>query len=548
MRPTHHLRRLLAAAGLAAAMATATPVMAQDGPRFGGTFVAAIAGEPGGLNPVLFQGAEPQIAAAPMFDPLIQLDMVGNPRGVLAESWTVSDDRTTVTFTLREGVRWHDGKPLTSADVLWTFMGTRDGYMPHPRYRSTLDVLVDRYEAPDPRSFTITLKQPYAPFLRVFAAANYAMPIVPKHVYEGTDIPNNPAHWAPVGSGPFKFREWVRGSHIELVRNEDYFIPDQPRVDSVFIRIMPDETARLLALRQGEVDYLYYYAVAYSAIPALQADPAITVTSDGAGLQGLVQLLALNIAQPPFDDVRVRRALAHLIDRELINRLVYFGLARPTVSNIGITTPFWTEEVQQRHDLGSAEANLAEAERLLDEAGHVRGADGNRFTVSLMHMTGRPYAGKIAEILDESLRRAGIRMTATPLDRPAFIEKTHGTWEFTVAEQQFSSGAHPYVGIPRYLLSSQHISGTYPSNSMGYANPELDALFAASVQAGSDAEEAEIWARVQRILSDDLPVIPIVEMPYTNVHRSEWRDVFSSVDGVFDVTRTVWSVNGRPTR
>src|SRR5690606_23182514 len=156
-----------------------------------------------------------------------------------------------------ENVRWHDGEPFTSEDVLWTYMGSREGYMVHPRYKSTLDVLVESYEAPDPRTFVIRLKQPYAPFMKVFGASNYAIPIVPKHVYEGADIDNNEANWKPIGTGPFKFKEWVRGSHIEMVRNEDYFIEDQPRIDSLVIRIMPDETARLLALKQGEVDYLY---------------------------------------------------------------------------------------------------------------------------------------------------------------------------------------------------------------------------------------------------------------------------------------------------
>lgn len=527
MRPTHHLRRLLAAAGLAAAMATATPVMAQDGPRFGGTFVAAIAGEPGGLNPVLFQGAEPQIAAAPMFDPLIQLDMVGNPRGVLAESWTVSDDRTTVTFTLREGVRWHDGKPLTSADVLWTFMGTRDGYMPHPRYRSTLDVLVDRYEAPDPRSFTITLKQPYAPFLRVFAAANYAMPIVPKHVYEGTDIPNNPANWAPVGSGPFKFREWVRGSHIELVRNEDYFIPDQPRVDSVFIRIMPDETARLLALRQGEVDYLYYYAVAYSAIPALQADPAITVTSDGAGLQGLVQLLALNIAQPPFDDVRVRRALAHLIDRELINRLVYFGLARPTVSNIGITTPFWTEEVQQRHDLGSAEANLAEAERLLDEAGYPRGADGTRFSLRLRPAPWFQMTRATGDYVRQALQQVGIAVELVTADSGAHSVAVYTDHDFDLAIGSPVWRNDPAISTT-ILFQGGLPAGVPFSNQYGYDDPEMNALIAAAAAELDRDRRVALYHDFQRKAATDLPIIHLVDFTFITVARDEVKGVASN--------------------
>ncbi|WP_173930993.1 ABC transporter substrate-binding protein [Chelativorans sp. Marseille-P2723] len=519
-----------------------------EGPRYGGTFVAAIAGEPGGLNPVLWQGAEPQISTSPIFDPLIRLDMDANPTGVLAESWEVSEDRTTFTFNLRDGVTWHDGEPFTSEDVLWTFLGTRDDYMPHPRYQSTLDTLVESYEAPDPDTFVIKLKHPYAPFLTVFGASNYAMPIVPKHVYDGTDIANNEANWAPVGTGPFKFKEWVRGSHIELVRNENYFIEDQPRVDSFIIRIMPDETARLLALKQGEVDYLYYYAVAYNSIPELQNDPNIVVTSDGAGLQGLIEMFHFNLKQEPFDDLRVRQAFAHLLDRELINQVVYYGLARPTGSAIGKTVPFWNEEVLATYDKGGLEENIAEAERLLDEAGYTRDASGNRFEVTLLYMSGRPYAGKVGEVFNDNLSKVGIRMTTQPMDRPAFIEQTHTRWDYKISEQQFSSGPHPYLGLPRYLLSSQHQPGIYPANAMGYENPEVDKLFEESTVASGPEEEAKIWAEVQRHLSEDLPILPIVEMPYTNIYRAEWKDVFSSIDGVFDVSRTVWSVNGSPNR
>src|SRR5690606_11401877 len=299
-------------------------------------------------------------------------------------------------------------------------------------------------------------------------------------------------------------------------------------------RIMPDETARLLALKQGEVDYLYYYAVAYNAIPELKNDPNIVVTDEGAGLQGLIEMFHFNLKRKPFDDLRLRQAFAHLLDRDLINRVVYYGLARPTASAIGRTVPFWNEEVLTKYDKGSPEANIAEAERLLDEAGYARDASGNRFTLTLLYMSGRPYAGKVGEVFNDNLSKVGIRLNTQPMDRPAFIERTHTQYDFQISEQQFSSGPHPYLGLPRYLLSSQHQPGIYPANAMGYENPEIDELFTASTEAASEDEEAEIWAKVQKIMSDDLPVLPIVEMPYTNVYRSEWHDVFSSIDGVFD--------------
>jgi peptide/nickel transport system substrate-binding protein len=528
--------------------AVSGPAAAQTGPLYGGTFVAAVAGEPGGLNPVIWQGAEPQIATSPIFDPLVKLDMKGNPVGVLAESFDVGPDRVTFTFRLRKDVKWHDGKPFTSDDVLWTFLGTRNGYMSHPRFKSALDTLIESYSAPDPNTFVIKLKSPYAPFLKMFAASNYAMMIVPKHVYDGTDISKNPANWNPIGTGPFKFKEWVKGSHIELVRNENYFIKDEPRIDRFIIRFMPDETARLLALKKGEVDYLYYYAVAYNAIPELKKDPNIVVTSEGAGLQGLVEMWHYNLLKPPFDNLKVRQAVAHLVDRDTINKIIYYGLARPTVSVLGETTPFASETVEVKYDAGSMEKNIEAANKLLDEAGYPRKAGGIRFKTTMLYMTGRPYAGKLGEVVADAMKKVGIEMTMTAMDRAAFIERTHSKWDFELAEQQFSSGAHPYVGVPRYLLWSQHKAGVYPSNAMGYNNPKIEELFKKSVTAASDKEEGEIWAEVQKIVSQDLPVLPIVEMPYTNVYRSEWKDVFSSIDGVFDVSRTVWSTKGKPKR
>lgn len=527
---------------------TASAAFAQgapEKPRYGGTFVAAIAGEPGGLNPVIWQGAEPQISTAPIFDTLIKLDKNANPVGHLADSWDVSGDRTTITFRLRKDVRWHDGKPLTSADVVWTFLGSRAGYMVHPRYKSALDSLVDSYGTPDASTFVIKLKSPYAPFLKLFASSNYAMPIVPKHVYDGTDVSKNRANWNPIGTGPFKFKEWVKGSHIELVKNDNYFIKGLPRIDKFVVRFMPDETARLLALQKGEVDYLYYYAVPYNAIPALKANSNIVVTDEGAGLQGLVQMWYFNLQKPPFDNLKVRQAFAYLLDRNAINKLVYYDLARPTNTVLGKTTPFSREDVQKKYDLGSAEQNVATANKLLDEAGYPRKADGTRFTTTLLYMNGRPYAGKIGEIYADRLKKVGVGLTMSPMDRAAFIERTHSKWDYTISEQQLSSSAHPYIGIPRYLQWSAHKAGLYPSNATGYNNPKIEQLFGQSTTAASDKQEAQIWSEVQKILSEDLPVLPIVEMPYTNVHRSEWKEVFSSIDGVFDVSRTVWSTKGR---
>ncbi len=528
--------------------ATAAKPATTTGPLYGGTFVIGIAAEPAGLNPIRDLGSDPQICTSPIYSTLIKMDMKGNPEGDLAESFELGSDKTTITFHLRKGVRFHNGTPLTSADVMYTFLGSRDGYLIHSRYRSSLDPLVASYEKPDDYTFVIKLKQPFAPFLKVFAASNYALPIVSKAIYEGTDTAKNPANWNPVGSGPFKFKEWVKGSHIELVKNDEYYIKGQPRIDRLMIRFMPDETARLLAIQKGEIDYLYYYAVPYSAIPDLKKNSDIVITTDGAGMQGLVEMWYFNLLQQPFDKLEVRQAFAYLLDRKKINEAIYYGFARPTTTVLGLTTPFASETVTTKYDLGSEEKNVAMANKLLDQAGYPRKADGMRFKLQMLYMSGRPYAGKIAEVVNDALKKVGVELEMGPMDRAAFIDKTHGKWDFTISEQQLSSSAHPYVGIPRYLQWSTHKAGLYPSNAMGYNNPKLEALFTQSTTAASEAEEAKIWAEVQKILSDDLPVLPIVEMPYTNCYRSEWKDVFSSIDGVFDVGRTVWWTKGTPAK
>jgi len=515
-----------------------------SGPRYGGTFVIAINAEPGGLNPVLWLGAEPQLSTSPIFNKLIELDTKGRPRGDLIQSWEVSQDKKKYTFRLVRNVKWHDGRPLTSADVFWTFMGTRQGYLVHPRYSTAIEPLVESYEVPDDYTFVIQLKKPFTPFLMLLANDLYGPCILPKHIFEGTDIKRNKANWDPIGTGAFKFKEWIKGDHIELVKNEDYFKKGKPYLNKLVIRFMPDENARLLALEKGEVDYLYFYVVPYSAVPNLKKNPDIVITDEGAKLIGQIQMWIFNLLKPPFNNIKVRQAVAYAINRQRMNEAAYFGLARPAYSVNGKDIPFWNEDVVEKYETGNQARDLEKASKLLDEAGYPRGKDGIRFKTTLLYMSGRPYEGKVGEVAREELRKVGIELDMQPVDRPTFIEKIFSRWDFEVSSQQFSAGPHPFAGIPRYIKWSQHKAGLYPSNAMGYNNPRLEELFDKSVTAKTEMEEAKIWAECQKIISEDLPVLPIVEMPYTGALRAEWKDVFPGVDGYLKIGETVWWTKG----
>ena len=185
------------------------------------------------------------------------------------------------------------------------------------------------------------------------------------------------------------------------------------------------------------------------------------------------------------------------------------------------------------------------ANTLLDQAGYPRGDDGIRFKTTLLYMSGRPYSGKVGEVAREDFAKIGIELDMLPIDRPTFIERIFSRWDFDVSSQQFSAGPHPYAGIPRYLKWSQHMAGVYPSNAMGYNNPHLEELFEKSTMVKTEEEQAAIWAEAQKIVSQDLPVLPIVEMPYTNAWRAEWRDVMPGIDGVLRAGgETVWWTKG----
>jgi peptide/nickel transport system substrate-binding protein len=157
-----------------------------------------------------------------------------SPLPSLATSWTRSADGLTYTFKLAENVKWHDGRPFTAADVVFTTQVFLTEV--HPRARANF-ARVDTVTTPDAHTVVYRLKEPFGPFLHCFEVSS--CPIVPKHVYEGTDFRNNPANATPIGTGPFKFKAWVRGSHIELARNDEYWKPGQPYLDGIIFRFIP---------------------------------------------------------------------------------------------------------------------------------------------------------------------------------------------------------------------------------------------------------------------------------------------------------------------
>lgn len=502
-------------------MPSVRPAAAQE---TGGTFIMALSGEPQSL--VGFQSTDTNVGMMTnnIFSKLVALNPDMSPRPDLAESWNVSEDGRTYVFDLDPDARWHDGEPVTAEDVVFTVEEVVAKYF--PRASSWVPNL-ESVEATGEHQVTFTLKEPFAPFMTLLGSSlSGGMLIVPKHVYEGTDIPNNPANFAPIGSGPFKFEEWARGSHIVLVRNDDYFKEGMPYLDRVIGQIVPDASSRLLAFEQGELDFLNMYILPNDQIGRLREDDRFTVAYAGNG-PATNEFLLFNLREKPLSDVMVRQAIAHALDLEAIRDSSLFGEGKTAYSFISSALGWaYTDDFAYPHDVDKAN-------EMLDEAGYPRGDDGTRFSIRAVWASGRDYESRSAEVIRSQLQDVGIGYVIETYDRPTFIDKVFKDWDFDVAHQLFTTGPDPTMSVPSRYHSDQIVKAPFV-NAMGYSNPELDALFDREFAIQDIDERAEAWREIQRILMHDLPALPLYEMPAENLVSSRFKDAVTTPFGYLE--------------
>ncbi len=510
-------------AALAALLMSAGAASAQK-PKSGGTAILGIEGEPGSLVAFLATDTVAMMAAYNIFNGLVGLGDNLEIIPDLAEKWTVSPDGTVYSFELVKTAKWHDGRPVTSEDVVFTL--TELVGKVHPRASSWWPN-VTSVTATGPHGVEIKLRQPFAPFLSMLGSVlSSGTLIVPKHIWEKGDPKANPANSRPIGSGPFKFVTWEKGSHIELERNPNYFKTGKPYLDRLVFKVAPDASARMVAFERGEIDFLHWYIVPYDRIGQLRKDARFQLINrgDAAATNGL---LLMNHRHPHLKDVRVRKAIAHAVDRKDVVAKALFGEAKVARSHIGSSLAgFFTDKFDYALDVAKANA-------LLDEAGLPRGADGKRFSLRLSWASGRDYEGRAAEIVKDNLRAIGIDVTIQVLDRPAFIDKVFRNWDFDLATQLFTTGPDPTVSVtPRY--HSSQIKKAPFVNAMGYSNPEVDKLFDTETQIIDKEKRREAWIKIQELLLADLPALPLFELPPIHAASSNLKDFVTGPQGYIE--------------
>ena len=330
--------------------------------------VVAIDADPGHFNPGITTGSHVHAAANLIFNGLVGLNSSLSPVPDLALRWHISPDGRIYTFDLAEA-KWHDGQPFTSADVKFTFEEILLKY--HARTKAGLAAVIEGIDAPHERQVVFRLKASHGAFLRRLDVTE--APILPKHIFAAAGDPNNaPANLKPIGTGPFKLVGYKRDAEIVLERNRDYFKQGLPKLDRLVLRIIKEPATRLLALEQGEVDYLP--GVPGNELARLKAKggtTAIDVTS-GPGGGNCIMTVSFNLEREPLKDVNTRKAIARAVDRGRMIEQILFGRGKVAAAPISSAIP-WAHAAGALADLSPS---LDNANALLDTAGLKRGDGG----------------------------------------------------------------------------------------------------------------------------------------------------------------------------
>jgi peptide/nickel transport system substrate-binding protein len=512
------------------------PAAAQETPKKGGTLIYALTNEPPHLNIAITTDLNAQQSATNIFSQLIRVEKDGTLTGDLAESWDAAPDGMSYTFRIRRNIQWHDGKPLKAEGIRWALTEINMKYNP---IASTGFAAVDRIEAPDEHTLVVRMNQPFPAFLPWSLVNQW---IYPKHIYEGTDPRQNERNFKnPVGSGPFVFKEWVRGSHILMERNPNYYKKDQPYLDRVVAKFIPNANARVLALESGEIDYVSIFGLPASAVASLEKMKDIVVVTHRTRVNYGGIMAHINVREKPLSVKEVRQALSYAIDRKLLVERAVAGLAEPASGPISsLHEPWFNPAVAARYPF-----DPKKAETLLDQAGFKRGADGKRFSIRLTYARadqgGALHAA--AELMREQLRDIGVDLVLEPKDYSVWMQSAHLKWDFDLSMGSYQTGPDPAVAVAR-LYITKNIEKLMGRNLMGYSNPKVDELFEAGEREIDLKKRVQIYHDVQTLLVEDVPALWLWDRISTFAQRARVKGAI--VGGAhLENFESVWVADGK---
>ena len=449
-----------------------------------------------------------------MYQTLVYQDEKGQVKPLLATAWNVSSDGLVYTMKLRRDVKFHDGTPFDASIVKFTMDRVLDPNVRVP-LRAYITML-DRTEIIDPYTVRLVLKFPFAPFIPVLSLVSWAM-VLPSAVQKyGDKFAEN-----PVGTGPFKFKEWVKGDRIVLERNENYW-GDKATFDQVIFRIVPEAGTRVSMLLAGDVDMIYKPSPA--DLPKLQANPDVVVSTVDSTR---TIFIAINNQFGPFKDKRVRQALNYAVDKESIVKNILLGLA--TVYDSPVPSSFFGHA-----SIGAYPYDPAKAKQLLKDAGYPTG-----FKTVLISPSGRYTLDiQMAQAVQGYLKDVGIDAEVRTMDWPTYIATITKPLNETNVELHVL-GWGPFVLDADQTLSAMFNSAYWPPQGLAtafYKNVQVDKLINDARMSIDPKVRQDLYAQAQKIIMDDAPWIFMYIEKFTLAWRKPLKGVIVFPFETFDIT------------
>lgn len=506
--------KYVAAMGMAAGLLASTAQVAHaaaPAPVTGGT-VTYLSSKIPSLNP-LHSAYEVGLVTSQIFASLTRMNENNEVSPYIAESWEISPDGKKYTFRIAANANFHDGKPVTGEDIAFSF----DIIKKHHRFGPQMFGPVERYEHPDPKTLVVHLSRPHGPLL-LAATTPRQLPIMPKHVYGGADdFMKQDAHKDPIGSGPFRISDRKTDEYISIVRNDDHFVEGLPYLDKIVYQNVAEKTAKRIGLRRNQFQLARADSVMrFSDIKAFSKIEHLTLT-EYKGISGGAIVLEFNNRNTPLDNKMVRQAIAYAVDRSHLSNVLHGGYTKPARSPLPATNVFFN------HDLKGYPLNLDKANALLDEAGFPKKDGDVRFELGLIYIA-QPFMPDFqslpAEYIATALKKVGIKVRLEPQQGFAGWAKRSAAWDFDMSINWPGDKTDPAIGVSRLYVCDNIKQQAY-TNTSGYCNKELDELFAAAALEADIEKRRALYAKVQDILLEQMPMLWLFDTPSMFFHHKD---------------------------
>jgi peptide/nickel transport system substrate-binding protein len=522
---------LMTTAGAALASGFAGSSKAATGaPKRGGTLVGTWGGfEPQSLFVPAGGGSSPYFTSTKVFERLIRLTADLKFEPVLALGIEPAEDFRSYTIKLRPNVTWHDGKPLTSDDLVFNAIQ----YWKPISAGVTLDALLTA-EAVDPLTVVLKFKVPVPEFFLKSVLAGKAGLVIPKHIYDGSNIITNPINNTPIGTGPFKVKEWVRGSHVEYARNDNYWNSGLPYLDKLVIRWWRDPASRSAAFEAGQLDIGTFNPIPAPDIARLTATKKFVAETKGYSNSAWITSVEFNQRREIFKKREVRQALLHAIDRSFIADTVFFGRARPSLGALHFSNSiFFTKDVQDYP------FDIKKAAALLDAAGYPV-KSGSRFKMSLVSAGWFEENVKIGQYLKQAFEDVDITVDLAIPDRATSLKRIYTDYDYDVAVSNNSASIEPIPQTTQYYTTDGIVKGAAFRNATGYSNPKMDETVSKMAIETDEKKRVSLVHEFDKLAASDAPILPMVDLEPVTIARSDVRDHSLTADFMGESWAEVW--------